>query len=72
MRTVHRSGRLGGVVCQEVSARGLGVSALGIHPPTLWTEFLTHACENISFPQLRLRMVKMSDISNTVCSRLSA
>ena len=36
-----------------------GVSALvhaGIHTP-LWTEFLTHACENITFPQLRLRMV---------------
>ena len=25
----------------------------------LWTEFLTHACENITFPQLRLQMVKM-------------
>ena len=24
----------------------------------LWTEFLTHACENISFPQLLLRTVK--------------
>ena len=30
-----------------------GVSAPvhdGIHTPTLWTEFLTHACENITFP----------------------
>ena len=26
-------------------------------PP--WTEFLTHTCENITFPQLRLRTVKM-------------
>ena len=25
--------------------------------PPLWTKFLTHACENITFPQLRLRMV---------------
>ena len=41
-------------VCPEV-----GVSATvhaGIHP--LWTEFLTHACENITFPQLCLQMVK--------------
>ena len=28
----------------------------GIHPP--WTEFLTHASENITFPQLMLRAVK--------------
>ena len=28
----------------------------GIHPPK-WTEFLTHACENITFPQLLLRTV---------------
>ena len=26
----------------------------------LWTEFLTHACENITFPQLLLRMVNMT------------
>ena len=26
-------------------------------PPPLWTEFLTHTCENITFPQLRLRTV---------------
>ena len=25
--------------------------------PPVWTEFLTHACENITFPQLRLRTV---------------
>ena len=29
----------------------------GCTPPSLWTEFLTHACENITFPQLRLRTV---------------
>ena len=28
-------------------------------PPPLWTEFLTHACENITFPQLLLRTVKI-------------
>ena len=26
----------------------------------LWTEFLTHTCENITFPQLLLRTLKMS------------
>ena len=31
----------------------------GIHITPLWTEFLTHACENITFPQLRLRTVKI-------------
>ena len=30
-------------------------------PPSL-TEFLTHACENITFPQLRLRTVKITKI----------
>ena len=30
----------------------------GVHLPPL-TEFLTHACENITFPQLRLRRVIM-------------
>ena len=25
----------------------------------LWTEFLTHSCKNITFPQLRLRTVKV-------------
>ena len=38
---------LGGVSAWErVFARG------GVHNP-LWTEFLTHACENITLPQLR-------------------
>ena len=27
--------------------------------PPRWTEFVTHACENITFPQLRLRTVKL-------------
>ena len=30
------------------------------YTPLLWTEFLTHACENITFPQLLLRRVKTS------------
>ena len=33
-------------------------SMLGYTPhPPLWTEFLTHTCENITFPQLLLRAV---------------
>ena len=49
-----------GVVClggvsQQALGRGVSVSVhAGIHVP-LWTEFLTHACENITFPQLRYR-----------------
>ena len=73
MHTVRCSGHLGErvVVCQGVSALGvcvyLGrVSAQwclprGAHLPLPpWTEFLTHACENITFPQLLLRTVKIS------------
>ena len=41
MRTIHCSSRLPG-----------GGGCL-----PLWTEFLTHACENITFLQLRLRTV---------------
>ena len=29
--------------------------------PPMWTEFLTHACENITFPQLLLRTVKSNE-----------
>ena len=60
MRTVRCSGRWrgGGVSARGVSAGGGGClpqCMLG-HTP-LWTEFLTHTCENITFPQLRLRTV---------------
>ena len=36
-----------GVVCQG-----------GCTPPSPWTEFLAHACENITFVQLLLRTVE--------------
>ena len=39
----------GGCVCLGGCLPG------GCTPPPLWTEFLTHACENITFPKLRLR-----------------
>ena len=52
MRTVRRSSRLaGGCLPRGVSVGGVCT------PPPLWTAFLTHACENITFPQLRSRMV---------------
>ena len=55
MRTVRCSGRLGGG-----SAWG-GVCPVDPLDPEadtpLSTEFLTHACENITFPQLLFRMV---------------
>ena len=66
MRTVRCSGRLGGVSASGgmVSGQGVspwGVSSWGIYPEgggsPLWTEFLTHACEIITFPQLLLRTV---------------
>ena len=31
----------------------------GVHLSPLWTEFLTHVCENITFLQLRLWTVKI-------------
>ena len=59
MRTVCCSGHLGRgcLPAWGVSARvGCLLSARNSHPPP-WTEFLTHACENITFPQLLLRTV---------------
>ena len=62
---------LGGCLSEEgVCLRGMsawgGVSAWWVHTPwtrrqmfPLWTEFLTHACENITFPWLLLRTVKI-------------
>ena len=43
----------GGGVCLGVCPAGPGVHL----PLPMWTEFLTHACENITLPQLRLRTV---------------
>ena len=68
MRTVHcSSGLLGGVstqgggclpwgVCPGDVCLGdvyLGGGCLVDGVSALWTEFFTHACENITFPQLR-------------------
>ena len=52
-------GGCAGGICMGCVCSG-GVSApvhAGIQTPLLWTEFLTHACENITFLQLRLRTV---------------
>ena len=51
-------GCLPGGVCPR------GVSAWGGVHLLPWTEFLTHACENITFRQLRLRMVNINFDSN--------
>ena len=55
-----------GVSAQWVSAWGVSTQEGGVYPsmqwgrhPLLWTEFLTHACENITFPQLPLWTVKI-------------
>ena len=53
MRTVCCSGRLGVCVC---------VQGVSVYTP-LWTEFLKHACENITFLQLLLRTVTTSCVS---------
>ena len=45
--SMHREG--GGVSAEEHP---------GMHIP-LWTEFLTHDCENNTYPQLRLRTVNI-------------
>ena len=46
----------GGYVSQHALGRGLSAPVHAeIHPS--WTEFLTHTCENITFPQLRLQTV---------------
>ena len=65
--TSTQGGLPGGVSAQEVSAHGCispgrclaDVPHPTPHPPP-WTEFLTHACENITFPQLRLRTVNIN------------
>ena len=57
MLTVRCSGRSEGGVCLG------GVCLEGVCPggiytnPHMYREFLTHACENFTFPQLRLRTV---------------
>ena len=44
----------GGCVCLE------GCLPPGVYTTLLWTEFLTHVCENIVFLQLLLWTVKMA------------
>ena len=48
---------LSGGGCLTGGGSAWGCLPGGVHLPLLWTEFLTHACENITFPQLRLRTV---------------
>ena len=59
----------GGCLPRGVSTRGVSAQegegvyiGGGVHP--LWTVFLTHACENITFPQLLLRTVKIEGLLN--------
>ena len=51
----------GGVSVRGLSARW-GVCPGGVcQTSPLWLEFLPHSCENITFPQLRLRTVNISN-----------
>ena len=43
-------------LCHTCPSFAMHIPLFTIHAP-LWTEFLTHACENITFPQLLLLMV---------------
>ena len=56
-------GGLSAWVCLPGGSTQGGVSLAcllrGVYTSLLWTKFLTHACENITFPQLRLRLVKI-------------
>ena len=59
MHTIRCSDRLRkGCLRGGVSASGC-VCPGGVFALPAWTEFLTHAFENITFPQLLLRTVKM-------------
>ena len=40
-----------GVYAQGVSARGVCIPACTAADTPLWTQFLTHTCKNITFPQ---------------------
>ena len=50
----------GGCVCLEVCLPGS--VCLGVYTSPLWTEFLTHTCENITFQQLLLRTVNIPQL----------
>ena len=63
---------------QGVCPGGVCLVCPGGRHPSLWTESLTHACENITFPQLRLRTVMIGHTVFTAfvyfktgCQRLS-
>ena len=55
-----------GHACRGRGAVFAGGACLGVHGggacPPQWTEFMTHACENITFQQLLLRVVKIYQI----------
>ena len=78
MGTVHCSCHLGEGVCQGLSARGClpgwggggfwpGSLPGGVYPPV---DRMTDARENITFPELLLRMVKIQDLQTlpTLCN----
>ena len=60
MRTIRCSSHLPG----GVSAQGGYLSNWGVYTSPPGTEFLTHTCENITFPQLRLRTVMKGSLAS--------
>ena len=55
MRTTHFSGCL----CGGGVSAPFPIASWDLPPPLLWTEGMARACENITFPQLLLRPVKI-------------
>ena len=59
---------LGGVCLRRVEVHPSSHCMPGYTPPhPLWTEWITHACENITFPQLRLRAAKIKTQKHPIC-----
>ena len=61
--TRHACSHLGLMISISMQFIAEILSNNGYTSPSLWTEFLTHACENITFPQLRLRTVKSEKLA---------
>ena len=65
LRGVYQGGLHSGGVCIGGVCPG-DVCPGDVRLPSLWTEFLTHTCENITFLQLRLRTAIIDDKSQAI------
>ena len=70
IETRIHSSRMRTVCCSSRLPGGGGLT-VGVYTSPLppWTEFMTYACENITFPQLRSRtVVRRRDLSPSLCN----